>query len=336
MFFCHRRSRGNDQKRAIFLLVGYGVVLLAIPAYRPFWRSVHLYGAALLFVAILAPFIIALAHSHWIIFHTLSGFHTGSATTWFNGTYLWNFCNDLLTSIDVFFILGLIVLWRYRQLWWSQPPLRAAFYSSSVIFIVFLVFSLHQSVLLKFYFPFYIGFVLLFVPLALRHARSWLIFAVIVNALLLLVDSWNVLVPQYGLGAGSNIFYNSNLRNLATPLKTQLNGTDLLVGCTEPLGDDSTMGGYLKLATLAFYLDHPNVYATSPGYFVWQTQPLTAYAGAAVLYVCSDQAPPPIPALNCGATQTVQVSRSAHGNVYASQWYYQNCLVKTSAGIYTS
>ena len=103
------------QYEAIFLLVSLLLCALLLRPFRPLWRNPHTY-----FGMLLLPFILYLPHLWWLSQHhwgglsfLLSDHVSHGQNAWFYGTS--GVLNDLGVNYNLFFLVGLWVLWKTRH-----------------------------------------------------------------------------------------------------------------------------------------------------------------------------------------------------------------------------
>jgi hypothetical protein len=144
--------------------------------------------------------------------------------------------------------------------------------------------------------------------------------------LLFIINSWNVILPQYGISPGNNIFFNKNLKFIANALNNKIQPTDLIIGCAkDPKAD---MNQYLEITTLAFYNHHLNTAFLSPGYFVWQPSIETVIKKNAhnkIIYLCNTPTLPRNIGLQCSMPQSITAIQEPHHEHLISTYYVSTC-----------
>jgi 4-amino-4-deoxy-L-arabinose transferase-like glycosyltransferase len=315
---------------AVFLLLALALPILALPTYRKLLRNKHTYGAVILLLVLISPYLYALQQSHWQSILVQFQFHADNTASLFNVSYVLSFFNDIVNDLNFFFILGCILIVTNLQKITTNDALKFFSWSTLVIFVPFLVLAFHTTFPMKYYIPFYYGFLLISIPFITALNQRYLNWMLWFNIALFILDSWNVIVPRFGVSPGGNIFYQQNLQKIAGKFQPMIKANDLLVGCTGDATISINQTQYSDLGVLAFYLNHPNTYTTTPGFFMWQPpiqQVLANNMGATVYYLCEDKSPAPLPNLTCGPVQTMSADSYQLNRKLENSWYWQKCMV---------
>jgi hypothetical protein len=315
---------------AFFLILTLLATLIFVPSYRKMLSNKHSYWALFLSLIIVSPYVYALVQTHWQAVVVQFQFHADARPIFFNLASVVDYFNDIINEIDLFFVIGIIyVVIKYKQIK-QNDVLQFFLYSAVIISVPFLILSLHTGTPIRFYMPFYYGFILLSIPLisgrGIRYLR-WILWA---NILLFALDTWNTVVPRYGISPGTNIFHQNNIKDFAEQMRPQIKSSDLLLGCAHEVTSYDNISDYTNLATLAFYLNHSNTYSAVPGFFAWQPAVEQVFAqnkGATVFYFCSDAPPKSLTNLVCAPVQTISSVSYRVNNPIEDKWYVQKCKI---------
>lgn len=312
---------------AFFLILSIIAILLFSAPYRKLLRNPHIYLASLLFLAIITPYIYSLFQTHFQSIFIQFQFHATNNASLVSFSGFLNFLNDIINDLNLFFILGCVLLIKNYQkihlkffVWWTL-----------VIFIPFFILSFHTTFPMKYYMPFYYGFILASIPLMTNRGLRYLKWILWINILLFLLQSWNVIIPRFGISPGGNIFYQQNLQKIAQQIQPLIKSGDLLIGCARDAHDINNQNDYSAFAVLAFYLQHTNSYTTMPGFFSWQApiaQVLAQHHGGTVFYLCENYTPPALPNLVCEPTHKITVVSHQWQQKMENSWYLQRCRVE--------
>ena len=313
-----------------FLVLTLLAVLIIVPKYHNLWRNKHTYLASMLTLLLISPYLIALIQSHFQSILVQFTFHTDVQKNLINLTDTLSFINDIVNELNFFFILGVILICKNIKLVFSDAKMQYFFWCAVIIFIPFLLLSFHTTFPIKYYMPFYYGFLLLSLPLITAQSQKYFNWILWFNILLFILNSWNVIVPRFGISPGNNIFYEQNLKKIADELKPIVHKNDLLLGCTHDAHNINNQNEYSAFAVIAFYLNHANTYTTQPGFFIWQKKIEHVFSenpGANVYYLCENNAPPTLTGLVCANTKTITVSSYALNQKIENSWYLQECHI---------
>jgi hypothetical protein len=157
----------------MFLLVApLFFILFFLKPYKEFLKNKHFYLAFSLLILLMLPYFISFIESDFLPIRSLLSFHTTTNVSLFSLGTITNFLNDLINEINIFFILGLVLMVKNGKKIFSNNDSLFLLICSAPIFLFFLLISLKTITLIKFYYVFYFGFLLLFYPLTGKKTKE--------------------------------------------------------------------------------------------------------------------------------------------------------------------
>ena len=181
---------------AIFLLVSLLLCALLLSPFRLLWRNPHTYSGM-----VLLPFVLYLPHLYWLSQHhwgglsfLLSDHVSHGQNPWFYGTS--GMLNDLVVNYNLFFLVGLWVLWKTRHYFRVHSERAYLSICAGLILVVYLLASLKLFVFSFWIAPFYFGFLLLTGPLFIQHYRRLFITVMVINSIIMIANNIELAFPQ--------------------------------------------------------------------------------------------------------------------------------------------
>jgi hypothetical protein len=314
------------------LVIGLLISVSTLKKYREILFNRHAWIALSILLAALSPYLYGLFQSGFLPLKTLFSLHVNETNELVNFSHFFGYVNVALNELNFYLILIVLVLMKcFKEIKKNTDQIFLLILSASTFF-PFLVLSFHSSVLVQFYLPFYYTALLALMPYMMKISPKFLKFSIYFNLILLIIDSWNVIYPQYGLGQGSGAFHGQlNQRMAVKYLRPLIKKEDLLLDCaSEPINDYS-MGEYINLSTMAFHLNHKKTYALNKGYYLWQApleSILASSSGKKLLYICLKPKILVNKSVVCGDLKKVSVYGNHFSTSYSNILYYQRCNIK--------
>jgi len=299
------------------------LVVVTLSSYRQCLKNQHFYYAIILLLLMISPYLIPLIKSGFTPLTFLVTSHANISLSSFFFKPMLSLWNEIINAINLFFVLGLLLIIKNFKTIKKNEDLMFCLLTCGVLLGVAILGALKYNVAIRYYYPFYFTFILLFIPFLKKPWVTWLIAAIYINVALFLVDSFNVLIPKYGIAQGSYTFYNKNFEIIGHEIKQQVQENDLLIPC----------GFQQDFTTLAFHADHLNTYFESPGLFIWQAplqKILTQNKGNKIFYLCDSPTPSQGLGLNCGHFQTFSSTRDHQfpKRHFTNTYYLSQCTYK--------
>ena len=309
-----------SQVNSVLIIISLCIPLVILPSYRSFFRNKHFYFSLLLTLAIITPYLAALSQSHFRSLTYLNNTHSTTHHVFFLQPVIHLFL-ETINELNIFFLIGLWLIVKNFHLIKQNENLLFCLLISSTLFLLASILSITHDMPIRYYYPFYFTFILLFVPFLNADWSKWLMFAIYFNVALFLIDSWNVIVPQYSIANGSSRFRNETFQMIGYDIKHVVAKNDILIPCI--FSNTYTL--------LAFNADHINTYFSPPELFIWQApiqQVLAQSKGNKIFYLCNNEIPAPKNlGLTCNMIKRFSATIPSHLNHkhYTDIYYLWSC-----------
>ena len=186
-----------SQYEGIFLILSLFLCATLFKPFRKLWRIKHTY-----FGILLLPFFLYLPHLWWLSQHHWGGitfllsYHVSHGQkTWFHGSK--SLINDLVVNYNLFFLIGLWLLWKNHRTICHIPKYAYLGICSGLILVVYLLASVKIDINYFWIAPFYLGFLLLTAPLFIRLYPRMFYAVLLINFLLMAANTFNLTYKQW-------------------------------------------------------------------------------------------------------------------------------------------
>ena len=257
------------QYDAIFLLVSLLLCALFLRPFRILWHNPHTYGGMLLL-----PFFLYLPHLWWLSQHhwgglsfLLSDHVSHGQNAWFYGTS--GVLNDLVVNYNLFFLIGLWVLWKTRHHFGEYPERAYLGICAGLILVVYLLASLKLFVFSFWIAPFYFGFLLLTGPLFVQHYPRLFITVLVINIVIMVANTIGLAFPHWMPGNDHSTLRRDLQQHSAQVISHVIPPDVPIMICSNPVGSSYTSIGE-RLALLRNR--SRQMFFLPPKYMLWQRQ----------------------------------------------------------------
>ena len=257
------------QYEAIFLLVSLLLSALLLRPFRLLWRNPHTYSGM-----VLLPFVLYLPHLYWLSQHhwgglsfLLSDHVSHGQNSWFYGTS--GVLNDLVVNYNLFFLVGLWVLWKTRHYFRVHPERAYLGICAGLILVVYLLASLKLFVFSFWIAPFYFGFLLLTAPLFIQHYPRLFITVLVINSIIMIANTIGLAFPHWMPGNLHSTLQRDLQQRSAQVIAQAIPPHVPIMICSNPHGSIYTSIGE-RLAMLNN--GKQKIFFLPPKYMLWQRQ----------------------------------------------------------------